>query len=84
MYEEDGEWKGNNIKDDNAFIFMFRCNKRYACPERFHIISDESDWAFVLYKRENDFLFDVGGNDIIVKKSSFKGKCSCQQYFKKM
>ena len=81
QYKVNGEWKGSNIEDKNAFVFSLNSNGRLSRAKKFGIIEEERIWAFQIYEENYGLLFSVGdGPDICVFKENMKDKSYCKQW----
>ena len=61
------------IEDENAFLFTFRNNTL----KKFEI--NETSNALKIYSNDNENLFIIGRNDVVIKKQQLKNQCSCHQ-----
>ena len=77
-YEENGIWLGDKIFDKNAFGFSIKSNGRLEHPEKFIFKTEKSEWAFQLFKSDQNGLFYFGGADICIMKQEMKHKCYCE------
>ena len=57
----------------NSFVFTFKNNT----IEKFDIKKDKSKYAFYLYPKSSEILFEFGYNDISIRKDNNSFKCSC-------
>ena len=78
QYLENNEVKGSPITDPKAFIFSMRNNGRSKEMIKIPIKKEDSNWAFILYKKEWGILFGIGrGHDICIMKENNKNQCYC-------
>ena len=81
---KDSKMKGNNkwdtsIYDPNALIFSFHSNNRFSHTIRCDINMERQETAFRMFDENDDCLFVIGDNDIVIMKEDLKNECFCEQ-----
>ena len=75
-----GEWIGNPISDQQAFLFELKTNGKLDRPYKFTCKQNTlNDSMFILYGPQEELLFSLGNGDLSICKQSRKNECFCQQ-----
>ena len=70
----------DSISDPNSFLFKLRTSENdNFIPKKYQIIKQSKQFAFQFYDKDNELLFSVGKEDIVVGKSNKTDKCHCKQ-----